>query len=527
MTFDDLLTTFQELEAQHQVLQTEHANAATAVTRLTSENEFLKLRVANLTHALYGKSSERHVPSGSQQPSLFEVALSSTPQAEETSEVAAHTRRIRRKLDESGAEQELGRFPEHLPRVDDPIEEFPEGVSKEDCYFVECKITERLAERPSELYVVRTIRKIYKHKGTGKFNNPPAPEHVFGRCSVHESFLVMMVIKKFLWHLPLYRQHQQAKLSGVNLPRANFAFWVIKFGALLASVAKALHSEVLGAPILHCDETPILVGKRAAGDTRKRYNDGYLWPLVAPGIGVSFTYTSGRGYLELKKILSVFRGTLVSDAYTVYEKFVAEFGCQWQLCFMHIRRNFVDAQKSNKARADEGLAFIRRLYDVEAAVQDKLPDKRLMLRQEHSRKILDEFHAWLKATAATPEAITSPLLSEAISYVYTRWDAACLFLQDGRIPIDNGAAERTIRPTKLGAKNWMFASSEVGAETLATFYSLILTSMMQGVHPYYYLMDLCKRIDQPGLKASDLVPHRWKERFFEQAVPVEFRKITA
>ena len=114
----------------------------------------------------------------------------------------------------------------------------------------------------------------------------------------------------------------------------------------------------------------------------------------------------------------------------------------------------------------------------------------------------------LKKTAAIPEAMTSEPLAKAIAYVNKRWNAACVFLKDGRVSIDNGADERAIRPTKPGAKNWLFASSEMGAHTLATFYTLIGSAMMHQIHPYDYLLDLCKRIDQPGLKAVDLVPGR-------------------
>ena len=115
--------------------------------------------------------------------------------------------------------------------------------------------------------------------------------------------------------------------------------------------------------------------------------------------------------------------------------------------------------------------------------------------------------------------ISSPLLAQAIAYVYKRWDAACLFLKDPLVPIDNGADERALRPFKLGAKNWLFSSSELGAEMLAVFYTLIGSAMMHGIHPYYYRLDLCQRLEQPGLKATDLVPHNWKIRFYEQAVP--------
>jgi hypothetical protein len=346
---------------------------------------------------------------------------------------------------------------------------------------------------------------------------------VLGRCQVDESFLINMVIKKILYHLPFYRQHQALSLYGINIARQNFVNWMLRLGARFGPVAEAVHRLILEQLIVHCDESPFMVAKfNDAG--QKVYGQAYLWPILAPGIGVAFTYRPGRSAQDARAVLKGFSGTLVSDAYDVYESLVAERNMRWQLCMMHIRRNFVEAEISNKALAEEAQAFIRKLYEVEAEAKGLKSSERFELRVARSLPVMEDFHRWLKTTAATPEAITSPLLSKAISYVCTRWDAACLFLKDGSVPIDNGPDERALRPAKLGAKNWLFASSELGAQTLAIFYTLTGSAMMHGIHPYYYLLDLCKRIDQPGLKATDLVPHIWKTRFYDEAVPEWIRK---
>jgi len=145
---------------------------------------------------------------------------------------------------------------------------------------------------------------------------------------------------------------------------------------------------------------------------------------------------------------------------------------------------------------------------------------------KYSAPILHEFKQWLAEISATPAVMTDDAMCKAVHYVLPRWSAATLFVYDGAIPIDNGAVERAIRPVKLGAKNWLFAASEVGAEVLGVFYTLINSALMHGIHPYYYLLDLTNRIDDPKLSAEDLIPHRWKERFFEKAVPEHLRIIT-
>ena len=107
--------------------------------------------------------------------------------------------------------------------------------------------------------------------------------------------------------------------------------------------------------------------------------------------------------------------------------------------------------------------------------------------------------------------------------VYAPVAAAVLFVRDGNLPIDNGEAARRNRTVKIGLKNYLLRASEIGAEAAAIFYTLIGSAVMMGVHPYYYLLDLTKRVHQRGLTAADLIPVNWKRRFYEEAVPEHLR----
>lgn len=106
----------------------------------------------------------------------------------------------------------------------------------------------------------RYIRKVYKVK-SGEIEPAPAPEHIFGRCKVDESVLVLISIRKFLWHLPLYRQHQMYKLEGLSFSRESFAGWIIKLSQLFSPIAEAIKANVLEQSYLHVDNTPGEVGR--------------------------------------------------------------------------------------------------------------------------------------------------------------------------------------------------------------------------------------------------------------------------
>jgi len=333
-----------------------------------------------------------------------------------------------------------------------------------------------------------------------------------------------MIIKKFLWHLPLYRQQQELRLQGIKISRESLVRWTMQLAAVLEPIAREIAGQIRGAPVVHVDETPIMVGKKSK-DKKKKYSYGQLWPILAEGVGVAFMYTNTRAWAEVYNILGEFKGTLVSDAYDGYQDFTRATKIQRQLCWMHIRRNFVEAISSNQELANEALDYIEKLYKIEREIRNLDVSKKTIERQQRSEPILNDFHKWLLTQSVSPTVITDEGMSKAVSYVLKRWEAASLFVQDGAVLIDNGAAERAIRPEQLGAKIWLYCASEVGAETIAIFYTLIGSALMNGIHPYYYLLDLTKRLDDREIKAKDLVPSVWKTKYLEEAVPEHLRDV--
>jgi transposase len=525
MTFEALLKENSQLNETNSGLLADIESLTSKLQSSQAEQERLKFLVKKLQHKIWGKSSERRVEEGPEQGLLFALAEQARPGEKDIS-IKEHSRKIRAKKENKDEEAPEGTFPEYLPRDEHVIDEKPEGIEESDLELISQKVTERLTSTPEQHRVKRIVRNVYKQKSTGKvLPAPAAPGHVLDqRCKVDEAFIVLMIVKKFLWHLPIFRQQQELALQGIRLSRDSMVRWVIEFAKLLRPIVEALAHQIRGAPAVHCDDTAIVVGKPGK-EGKKHYQDGYLWPILAPGIGVTFIYRPSRGWKEVYEVLKEFSGILVSDAWDGFDAYVKETKRSWQLCWMHIRRNFIEAESSNPVLAKEARGYIRRLYQIETELKDETPERRTIGRMRHSKPILDEFHQWLLGQSVSPAVITDERMSKAVSYVLKRWEAACLFVYDGATPIDNGAVERAIRPSKLGIKNWLHCTSEAGAETVAIFYSLIGSALMHGIHPYYYLLDLCKRLDDSSLTAEDLVPHRWKERFFEEAVPEHLRNL--
>ena len=72
----------------------------------------------------------------------------------------------------------------------------------------------------------------------------------------------------------------------------------------------------------------------------------------------------------------------------------------------------------------------------------------------------------------------------------------CKFLDDGRIPLTNSRAERSIRPFAVHRKNWLFADTVDGANANAIYYSIIESAKSNHLNIYKYINYLLEVLPQ-------------------------------
>lgn len=477
------------------------------IVALQRENNFLKEKMRLMQRELFGRSSERRVPEvSSQQLHLF--ASGAAPVlAEPAKESVSYERRKagRRRDAETGM-----CFPEHLER--EVIE--LEGEKPEEGATVEWeKISEHLCCRPTQFFVKQYRRPVYKTKD-GEVISTPAPETVFERVMVDRTFLSWVFVAKFCWHLPLFRIEQMLKAQGIQLSRDTLINYVIRAAELLLPLYKALMEVVLESERLFADETPVTVGKIVFG--AKKYERAYFWPLLADK-EILFFYSPTRAAKNLQNFLGDYKGYVQCDGYRAYEK-VARANPELVLvgCWAHARRKFIDAEKSDPERVGKALKFIRLLYRVERSARERnlSPPQLLYQRRRWSAKILKAFKEYLQQLLAEPDVLPKSLLCKACSYALTRWSQLTEYTSNPILAIDSNAIERQIRPVALGRKNWLFCASEVGAEAVAVFYSLIATCKLNEVDPWLYLADVLLRISDPQCSnPRDLLPQQWKKLY--------------
>jgi transposase len=478
------------------------------ITELERENAWFRKQ-------LFGQKSERRLAPGmsTEQLRLGELpAEDSPPPPDQTVRAYQRTRKAEAPL---AADDTKVRFDPSVPvetiSVPDPR---LEGLSEGADYEVIREITtDRLAQRPGSYVVLRYVRKVVKLKSEEVPSSPPASPAVIERSVADVSFLAGLLIDKFTYHLPLYRQHQRLKAAGAHVSRQTLTNLVFHAVTLLEPVYYAQLSSILLSKVLAMDETPIKAGRKSPG----KLNLSYFWPLYGDQDEVAFPYSPTRAHATVQEILGSYCGTLLTDGYEAYDRFATRSkNVVLAQCWAHTRRNFVEAELQEPGACAKALDFIAELYANEEAIRAKnlTGEEKLHYRVEHSKPIVDLFFLWLTEKFGDWSLLSSSPFTKAASYALERQRGLSVFLSDPDVAIDTNHLERALRAIPMGRKNWLFPWTEVGAEIVGKIQSLLVTCRLHDIDPYTYLVDVLQRIDShPALDVEPLTPQLWKQHF--------------
>jgi hypothetical protein len=317
-------------------------------------------------------------------------------------------------------------------------------------------------------------------------------------------------VAKFCDHLPLYRQSQIYARDGIDLDRSTLAGMVGRSAALLTPLAEAIGKHVRQAPKIHADDTPIPVlspgnGKTKTGRLWTYVRDDRLWGDAAPP-AVWFQYSPDRKGERPLAHLRDYRGILQADGYAGFNRLYETGRVQEVGCWAHVRRPFYDLNVAGDSpTAREAVERIQALFAIEAEIRGRPAEERQAIRQARAGPLLGDLHRWFQDTV-TKLSRKSPL-AIAIRYALTRWTALTRYLHDGRLELENNAAERALRAVALGRKNFLFLGADTGGERAEAIYSLIGTAKLNGIDPEAYLRYVLERIaDHPINRINELLP---------------------
>ncbi len=285
--------------------------------------------------------------------------------------------------------------------------------------------------------------------------------------------------------IPYYRQEQINARSGIHTPRSTLAAWSGQGGAGLIPLYDAHRSFVLGANVLHVDETPVNMLDPGAGKTKR----AYIWAYARSGLdvlpGVVYDFCVGRGAKYPVAFLQDWSGTLVCDGYAAYD---TVFKLEQRIeagCLAHARRKFDELIRDNQSPvATQAVQRIAKLYGIEREARDLSVGQRLDMRQSRAKPLWEEMHVWLQLERRrVPDGSA---IANAIDYSLNRWTALMANLVDGDVPIDNNHIENLMRPWAMGRKAWLFAGSELAGQRAAIVMSLVQSALCRMRHSADY-----------------------------------------
>jgi transposase len=490
-----------------EALRAENAELKAALAQVTQQLEWFKRQ-------LFGRKSERHLPVDPSQGNLLADLAPEPPEGAVPTETVTYTRRTAKNRGNAVHDSGL-RFDATVPVqvIEQPAPEL-QGREAEAFEVIGEKITHRLAQRPGSYVILEYRRPVLKRRDTEQVITTPAPPNVLERSVADVSFLVGMLVDKFLYHLPLYRQHQRLLQSGIQLSRVTLGTLTARAIDLLEPIYKAQLEHIRQGRVVTVDETPIKAGRSAPGKMRT----AYFWPVYGEEDEICFPYASNRNFDNVKAILGAnFTGVLQSDGYGAYGRFEKQSeGVVHAECWSHTRRHFERALDAEPQAAGEALRQIRAFYTVEEAIRVRGLEgaEKLALRTEKTLPKVQDFWRWCDEQCHRPDLTPTNPLSKALVYARERVEALQVFLSDPDVAIDTNHLERALRPIPMGKKNYLFAWTELGAKHIGIIQSLIATCRLQGLSPTVYLTDVLQRVSEhPARDVIDLTPRRWKALF--------------
>lgn len=518
-----LLKTIEGLNASIASLSTTNKNQSEQIKNLQERIKELMAQVAWLNRQLFGRKSEKLRLYDPNMPDLFADEFSGLRQQAEEKRDEAVEKIGKESAEDVKRNRQNRKMIEDLPVLEtDTIE--PEGVDLSLYRRIGEEITKVVKHKPGMLYVKVIIRPKYALKDSTLL--PPArqkgveiapmPLMPVDKCIADTSLLAEILLQKYEYHVPFYRQIQQYRHLGMKgLTESTLDGWFKKTVELLKPLYEELKREVFSCDYVQVDETTVPVINREKHKADKEY----LWMVrsVMERL-VIFHYDGGsRAGAVIESLANQyhFKGYLQCDGFAGYETaFKANPDVRLLNCLVHIRRHFEQALDENREMAQHALTQIQHIYKIERQCDEAglSYDERRLKRQEMARPIMEAMKVWMEAEGIkySPGSLTG----KAITYAYTKWDNIMRCLDDGRLYWDNNLAENVQRPITLSRKNFLFCGNHEAAVNMSVICSLLATCKAHDVNPRVYLNDVIaqmpyhKKATQEEL--LNLLPHKWK-----------------
>lgn len=477
--------------------------------QLREENRLLRQKIDALSRRLFGVKSE------ALNPAQMQLLLDTMEHDDSGPEEAPAPEPCAEVVEAPKARPRRPRVPEHLAVVEEVLD--PEAVTAcpEAWRYIGEEVSEQIDYEPGRFFCRRTVRRKYVKRSSPE--QPPViaplPARILERGLMAPGLLAHVVISKYADHLPLYRQEQiYRERHGLDLPRQTLCRAVWQVADWLKPIVREMGTAQLAGGYLQVDETPIKYLDPGAGKTAQ----GYLWTAHVPAGDTVYHWYPGRGHDCLMDFVAdEFEGVMQCDGYSAYRTFAGKRkGIELAGCWAHARRKFFEALQGKDSPEHAGcvLGRIGELYGIEKRLRDTRagPEERRRVRQAQSRPIVENIFRTLSEYSNTNAHLPQSLMGKAVSYALGQQSVLQLWLEEGRVEIDNNLVENAIRPTAIGKKNWLFIGAKEAGWCAAVIYSIITSCRTRGINPHTYLTDVLERLpSMTNHQIPDITPAAW------------------
>lgn len=480
-------------------------------------------QMADLKRHRFGRSSERHEPD--EQISFLEVDgkmvffnESEAVAAEDDGAELETVPRRKPKKKQGKREDDLDGLPVVLIEHSMTEEKLAALFGEDGWKQLPDEVYRRYGFTPAKVEVEEHHVKVYAGKKTDEIVRAPHPESLLRGSLVSASLEAAVMNAKYVNAIPLYRQELEFERYGLHISRQNMANWTIQCAdRYLAVLYDYLHKKMYGYHVLQADETPLLVNK----DGRPAGSKSYMWVyrtgrMYTDRQIVLYEYQRTRNASHPREFLKDFSGICVTDGYQVYHTIEKE---REDLviagCWSHARRRFDEAVKAlpkakqKDSRAYLALTMIQAIYREEKQLKELPAQERQDRRQLSVRPLVEAYFTWVRENL--PKVPQKSKTWEGLSYSLNQEKYLKVFLDDDEVPMDNNAAEQSIRGFCIGKKNWVMIDTVAGAKSSAIIYSIAETAKANNLKPYdyfeYLLTEIPKHLDDTDRTfLDDLLP---------------------
>jgi transposase len=376
---------------------------------------------------------------------------------------------------------------------------------------------------PVRIVTARVKYRTTSDAGTPTLTTTPMPPRTFPRMLAAPSLLSKILVDKFCDGLPLYRQEQRFARESLDLDRGTMCRWIEDAGMTTGCVVLAMKKDAFDTSFcISTDATGIgIQPEPSPTQARQPCRRGHFFVMVADRDHVLFEYVPRETSDAVREMFRGYSGYVQADAKNTYDVLFQrpDPAMDWDEsearhevgCWCHARRRFYEAAMGKERLAREGLWRIHKLFELDEGWKDDPPAKRKMLRDQHSRPLLDAFFAWAEVEYAKIKD-TRGLLRSALGYVVRQRGALTRFLDDGRLRLENNVSERALRTIAVGRKAWLFVGSDDHAQATANIFSLIASCKLHELDPEAYLRDLFRvLVHWPKDRYLELAPRYWAQ----------------